>query len=483
MNEQSTIREVMRALNPSVAHRASESPIISEIYTPPSHAEALDPNRALVVGSRGVGKSFWAAVLADPKAKQRAADAYPDLRLNDFDVYLGFHEGSGGRDSVAPSANALPKALEIAEDPVWIWRAVLLRALVPSEGPKRLTERVKWLREDPELYDELLDDAQVELGSRKRRSMLVFDALDLMANDWSTIRKLTIGLARLALEMSATKSIRVKMFMRQDQFNDMRRKTFADFSKLRTAAVELDWSYRDLYGALFSRLWRDETSRAAIRQVASKVGISSRNAPDVPRTLQSSAIAQQRLFSAIAGEFMGANAKRGRTYLWVPRHLADGHGETSLRSFLIALKEAANNTSDRSTLAIDRVSIAQGVLKASETRREEIKEDHPWVEDAFPPLENLVVPCDEHEILSRWYDKDTVKKIMKRSDTERPGLPVELTSIDPDEPEEAEFALLKALEEIGVFERRANRKINVPDIFRVTAKIKRKGGLAPKRRT
>jgi hypothetical protein len=482
-SDQATIRRVMKALNPSVAHRATETPDIREIYAPPSHADALDPNRSLVVGGRGVGKSFWAAVLANSTTRKAAADAYPDLGLNDFDVHLGFHEGAGGRDSVAPSANAITAALKVTDDSVWIWRSVLLKALAPDNGPQRLSERVKWLNEDPELYEELLDDAGRELARSKRRAMIVFDALDLLANDWAIIRRLTVGLARLALELGATKCLRVKMFMRQDQFNDMRRKTFADFSKLRTAAVELDWSYLDLYGALFSRLWRDPSSRPAIRKLSSSIGIFSDSSVEVPRIFRSNEDAQQRLFSSIAGEFMGVNAKRGRTYLWLPRHLADGHGETSLRSFLIALREASNSTAERNPLAIDRVSIAQGVLKASETRREEIKEDHPWVEEAFPPLENLVVPCEEDEIIWRWQAAGTVERIRRRSDSERPSMPVQLTSVDAIEPDGSESALLIALEEIGVFERRANLKINVPDIFRVTAKIKRKGGLAPKRRS
>lgn len=483
MIDQSSIRAVMRALDPSVAHRAAQTPNIKEIYTPPSHADALDPDRALVVGSRGVGKSFWAAVLADQNTRLAAAAAYPKLNLQSFDVHLGFHEGSVSPRSAAPARTALPKALEIAEDPAWIWRSVVLKALVPTEGPTRLTERVKWLQDDPELYSELLDIAEQQLRSVGRRALVVFDALDVMATDWNVIRSLTVGLARVALELVSTPAIRIKMFMRRDQFNDMRRKTFADFSKLRTAAVELDWSFKDLYGALFSRLWQDETSKNAFRSLAQQ-HIHSYPNDTLPYALRENEGSQERLFAAIAGEFMGVNAKRGRTYLWLPRHLADGHGETSLRSFLIALKEAAQSTSDRSLLTVDRVSINQGVLKASATRREEIKEDHPWVEDVIPPLEGLVVPCLEGEMIDRWFHDSTAEKVLKRHDPERPAAPVQLAAItEANEFYTPEYALLSALEELGVIERRNEGRLNVPDIFRVTAKIKRKGGLAPRRRT
>lgn len=473
----------MKALNPSVAHRAAETPDINEIYAPPSHADALDPDRALVVGSRGVGKSFWAAVLANPKTRIAAAEAYPKLNLNTFDVSLGFHEGSIAFNSIAPTAPVLKKALELCDDPAWIWRSVVLKALDPTSGPDRLTERVKWLMDDPEEYVERISDAENRLLSSGRRSLIVFDALDVMANDWNTIRELTVGLARVALELVSSKTIRIKMFMRRDQFNDMRQKTFADFSKLRTAAVELDWSYKDLYGALFSRLWRDKGSHDASVALALEAGIGTRKGAGVPSSLKEDEVAQERLFALIAGEFMGVNAKRGRTYLWLPRHLADGHGETSLRSFLIALKEAAESTSERNPLAVDRVSINQGVLKASQTRREEIKEDHPWVEDAIPPLEGLIVPCSDQELITRWYDNNTVARIRGRHDPERPAAPVQLSTLSDDTPRAAEAALLQALEELGVIERRGEGRVNVPDIFRVTAKIKRKGGLAPRRRS
>lgn len=481
-NPQLAIRKVLTSLHPSVAHKAAEAPDVREIYTPKSHADALDPDRALVVGGRGVGKSFWAATLADPAAKKRAAEAYPQLKLDHVDVQLGFHEGAQGAGMLAPSPGSLKLALDIVDDPVWIWRSVLLQAVNPNVGPRRLTDRVKWLMHDPETYDELTYAADQKYAQSGRRLLIVFDALDVLANDWDTIRRLTIGLARLALETGSRRSIRIKMFMRTDHFQDMKRKTFADFSKLRTAAVELDWRTVDLYGALFARLWRDEHSSRAAKDLAEKIRIRNADGKDLPYVLRDNELAQQKFFALFAGEFMGANEKRGRTYTWVPKHLADGHGETSLRSFLIALKEAALRGSERSRLAIDYVGINEGVLKASDTRREEIQEDHPWVEDALSPLSGLTVPCDEDEIHSRWDDAHVYEKIVKRSDPERPAVPAQLSLVDLDrEPWGGEIALMEALVELGVAERRNMGRVNFPDIYRVAAKMKRRGGVAPRK--
>ncbi|HEX5999580.1 MAG TPA: hypothetical protein VFZ16_09315 [Hyphomicrobiaceae bacterium] len=476
--DQTPIRTVLRGLNPSVAHRAADKPNIDEIYAPPHHAVALSADRALVIGGRGVGKSFWAAVLAAAEAREIAAKAYPLLRLDRLDVSLGFHEAAFGSEGVAPSPAALKAALEIAHDPVSIWRSVLMKALVANVGPTKLVDRVKWLETDPESFEDALLKEDAARAKRERPLLLVFDALDVLATDWETIRKLTTALARLALEMSARRAIRLKLFMRRDQFMDMRRSTFADFSKLRTAAVELEWRPVDLYGALFTRLWGDPNAHRVLRKLGRTIPLSMPEG-DLPSDLKDDPKKQEVLFAALAGEFMGTNRKRGRTYTWVPKHLADAHGETSLRSFLIALREAAERA-NRPGLAIDSHGLNAGVLKASGTRREELKEDHPWVEDALEALSGLTVPCDEEEMLSRWRDGNVLPRIRRRRDPQRPAAPLQLEVPDYGTPEQG---LLSALIDLGVVERRAGMRVNVPDIFRVAARMKRKGGVALPRRS
>ena len=57
---------------------------------PEQHAGALDPNVAIVLGSRGAGKSFWAGILGDNETRKVAAEAYPQLRLDKTIVRFGF---------------------------------------------------------------------------------------------------------------------------------------------------------------------------------------------------------------------------------------------------------------------------------------------------------------------------------------------------------------------------------------------------------
>lgn len=90
-------------------------------------------------------------------------------------------------------------------------------------------------------------------------------------------------------------------------------------------------------------------------------------------------------------------------------------------------------------------------------------------------LEGLEVPCTPNIFIGRWRDRKTVDSITGITNkSERPG-PIELEQPGIDQ----EAALLEALKNIGVVEERSEDRINMPDIFRVAAKIKRRGGVRP----
>ena len=100
-----------------------------------------------------------------------------------------------------------------------------------------------------------------------------------------------------------------------------------------------------------------------------------------------------------------AGPKRGFPYTWIPNHLADTEGRVSPRSFLAALKTAAEDTADRHpdhNHALHYDSIKRGVQEASKTRVLEIQEDYPWVHQILSPLGGMTVPCEFEEIAKRW---------------------------------------------------------------------------------
>ena len=75
-----SIRDGLAEL-PELAHHTAGNPVLpGEIFFPVKHASALDPNVSLVIGNRGVGKSFWASALAGAEARSAIARTYRNHR-------------------------------------------------------------------------------------------------------------------------------------------------------------------------------------------------------------------------------------------------------------------------------------------------------------------------------------------------------------------------------------------------------------------
>jgi hypothetical protein len=468
------IRDALAQVDPGDAsHQAGIAPDPAIIFTPPSHANALDPERVLVIGNRGVGKSFWSAVLVHPETRAQVAIKYPRLQLDKLEAVLGFHEDAGKDDGPAPSQTVLKQLLTKTEQPEEIWRAVLLKSLSSKFSfnlPASLQEIMAWSTENVEKTESLLREADLSLYRSGKTFLIIFDALDRLGRDWNTISTLSEGLLRFALDVRGFKAIRSKIFMRTDQANDDSLFRFADASKIRADSVKLVWQRTELFGLLYNQLLSNDAASEALQSIGPSFGRL-----DILEQMLNEEEIQEYVFYIIAGEFMGAGAKRGRTYSWLFDHLADAFGETSPRSFLTALQKAANHRPAPADTAIDHNGIRAGVQDASEIRVAQLKEDYDWIDSVLQALEELEVPCDPAVFKKRWLERKTVARVRAYSNTANNLLPLELerSKTDP------EGALLLALSNIGVVEFRNENRINMPDIFRVAAGIKRRGGVRP----
>ncbi len=260
------IRQALVEIDPgSTAHKAQDEPGLRVIYPVRGHDNALSFDRPLIVGNRGMGKSFWAAVLSHDDTRRRAAELYPRARLKDLRVKLGSHESAGKqRGDIAASRREIEQLLERSVEPEFIWHGVLLRALGQLQNVPQyatLLDAALAIKSDPVKYEEVLRDADAMLQSRGERFLVLFDALDRLSREWSVIRSLSRELLRMALDLGGYRAIRAKIFMRSDQFGDERLFDFQDASKLKTGAVKLEWRRSDLYGLLFSRRCRRGVGR------------------------------------------------------------------------------------------------------------------------------------------------------------------------------------------------------------------------------
>lgn len=457
------LAELPRADNLSPGQRIEKE----NLYTVDAHRAALDPERALVVGNRGMGKSFWAHALAQEETRQYAATAYRRPELLKTNVEIGFNASEG---KFAPSPEVIEEQA-IIRNPECIWRAVLVRIVAPLAGqsiPERFAELVEWVEADAERTAKLMSKADDALVLSNRRLLVVFDALDRLGDSWKTVQELTRGLLKRSLACQAHRAIRLKLFMRVDQFSDPALFDFPDASKIRNNRVDLYWPDADLYGLLFSRL-RRSSGASAFAEVDPGHGLDE--AFSTPEQ-------QKIIVDAIAGEFMGSDKKRGRVYTWLPLHLADAFMQTSPRTFLTAWRESALHNPAPKDKAVDHLGIAEGVRKASEDRLRELAEDYWWISTALAPLKGELVPMPLQTLTEKWRRQQTAKAIIDESTRRAKLAPVQLATGRQD----PEHALVTALKDIGVLEIRANQKINVPDIFRIEAGIKRLGGVKPPRR-
>lgn len=486
MNRQEAIKLVRDALRdiPVIAQwSATEQPDLGLLVTPRTHARALDPEVIVVEGDRGVGKSFWSAVLTFDDARALAARAYPSLGLDQTAVSLGFAQAHRPE---YPSAAILRTVISVPA--AVIWKVVALRAAsrtlsapLPDElDDTSWSDAANWLYDNPEEEERLFSAMDAALRASGKRLLLIFDALDRIGGtDWNAVRRLVRGILQAGLEVrDSYPAIRFKAFLRSDFFNDDEIWRFPDSSKIKGAAARLIWTVPDLYALLFTRL-RQAGAEPALRVISPRLALDD---------LTFDTEVQQQAMVSIAGEFMGG-VRRGRVYVWLPAHLADARGETSPRSFLLALKEAAEKTPDGFALPLWYLQIRDSVQRASEIRVAELNEDHPWLSSVLRSLDGLIVPAERSEVAARFASsglQTELERTASANDAMTKEDAVPRTPIELAEPnigtKEFDDRLMLALKRLHVLEERPDRRINVPDLFRVASGIKRRGGVPVSRK-
>jgi hypothetical protein len=484
VNATERLRKSIIAIEPAASHRADQPPRADEIYAPSHHVAALDPDNALVVGIRGVGKSFWAGALGDRATREVTAEAFPKLGLDKYTVGFGF---TGFEGSAAPSPEIVDNYANEIESAKLFWRIIVLRSFAKAASirmPNRIDETMKEFR-DPETREEKMREIDAAFSEERRRFLLVFDALDTLSNEWPKLRILTRALLEVTYAMRSYRSLRLKLFLRPEQLDDPG-VGFTDLSKLKAAKIDLSWDGVDLYGLFFSHLANDDTSRRAFERIVTEHRLTLRPLGTriaLPASLARNTDVQANVFAEIAGRYMGSDHRKGKTYTWLPKHLADGFRQVTPRSFLVALRQAAI-TSEGRARALSIEGIKDGLRAASELRVDQLKEEYKWIELALAPLAGLRVPCSDKDVIDRWIADDTVDTIAASAKKDKYLAPSEMILGDRQSGASMrlprETGLLETLLNMGVLEQRVDGRINMPDIYRIGAEIVGRGRVAPR---
>lgn len=473
-------QEIRQAIQeaPFELDNTGDTPKLGTLYIPLAHRKALTREAVLVIGARGVGKSFWTAALGVPALRLQIGMTVPEL------VNTTIQIGHAARPNLQsyPDPDIFKALLSAGYEPYSVWRAVVLRWLaritarqVPSNS---WDDTVKWVEQNPELFAQIVETANQKLFNDKEFGLIVFDALDRTSHDWGTMNRIVRDLLRVALWLRDFSRVRAKIFLRPDQM-ERTVTSFPDASKITSTRADLTWDRHDLHAMLWQRLINAPgTHGACLRSVVTSILppsdalIKHESYWSLPAILTWDSLYQRRLFEALAGDKMGKDARRGIPYVWSVGHLADGHGWTSPRSFLAAIMGAADDSAQRYAdypLALHYESLKRGILKASQIRVDQVMEDDPWVLAAMQPLRGINVPCDFETISHAWEEAF-------------PGGAGAIPSARlPPQHTESWDGVRKDLERLGILVNRKDKRIDVPDLYRVGFGLGRRGGVAPRK--
>ena len=145
MTQAQQLREAILAA-PLETSSFGETPQAGTLYLPPSHLKALKLDAHVVVGGRGVGKSFWTAALQSELLRNQLGTVATELQ--DIYVFAGFSNAESIDNH--PNADVFAAFLDQDGDPYDLWRAVILRWVAQKANEKipnsDWQQTVDWLK-------------------------------------------------------------------------------------------------------------------------------------------------------------------------------------------------------------------------------------------------------------------------------------------------------------------------------------------------
>lgn len=453
---------------------------IEDMFAPDSHAVALDPTTPVVVGARGSGKSFWSGALGQESTLRAATKAYPKLGLERLEVQFGYTgiSGPGGVPSDAVDA-LVPQDASLDQAKTFWWGTIINAIQRNRKADKKLSECMA-ISANWEDRENTILEYENELIPKGKILLIVYDAVDTVARTWPRRRLLTEALFEVVWAMRAYRNIRVKIFIRPDQIDDDSLR-FVELPKLRAGSVRLTWQWTDLYGLLFSRLALNSSTDAnsAFHNLLVANGLPAADQESVLTrrwSLVTDEADQKKLMSAIAGPFMGSGVhayKKGITYDWPLKHSADAFSEVTPRSFLGLMVAAAKHGAAPVDKVVSPDGIRHGLREASKTRVDQLHQEFPWIKGVLAPMAGLLLPQEEQAVFEVWKRAKTVEKLIADAEKQKYLLPFK------NKEDRSELGLFSVLEEIGIMFRRKDSRLDMPDLFRVAARLLKKGGITP----
>ncbi len=465
----------------------STSPRI--IFPVPEHLRALEAEVVLVVGDRGAGKTQLKNAFNNPDVRAALVRHAPGVRVpsGHVDWIAGWPLGTGGPDS-GGWRSLLNRSPMGSDDRIAIWSAYLLRsvgqhltAAEKDENAGVFDARAVDARAVLEAHRQAgvavtasLDALDERLTSQNRWLFVAYDELDtIVLDDWETMGIAIRGLVSFwAAYARRWKRLRPKIFLRSDFYKHHRDIAGADVAKLAGNRVELQWSEKNLYGALLKHIinLQDATGECQLRAYFAKA-VRTTSDPvlgEIP--ILAKATDAKPFVDRLVSEYMGANKGKGLSFRWILDHLRDGTGHALPRSLVWLIEFAAEIERDQPRASgahlLHHVSIRNALDRVSSEYVNQAKtHEFRWLDGLGTRLQrDREVPWKRRE-LAKLLDSD-FEGSWSITGARPPGL-------DADQ-------LLDNLVELGVLRARANDLFDVPDLYLQGFDLRRKGGVAKK---
>ena len=466
------------------AEHESRDTFRQTFYPVAEHSRAFDPDVALVIGSRGAGKSelFRAAVREKllPAIARVSAGQLSRMKPERIEWRAGhplerdFPDVPGLRRFFGSHASDLECAIDL-------WRAYLLRVLTDhlatssfSRAPvltlqggdvDRIVQDFQGLLNEPVNALDLLDR---KLEAEDRWIIVSYDELDTIGGtDWHAMVLFIHALISFWAENARRwRRIRPKIFLRTDLFRRHAQSFGADLIKLAANRAEITWSDRNLYAMLVKRL---ANTSEALRKYCVETKITFEHDADLGQIpiIKKSTDARP-LIERMVGQYMGAGLKKGQTFAWLISHIRDGNGHAMPRALVWLIEQAASQELERQQATHNRLLDPRSLRRALD----DVSTEHvfqvnthelPWLPGVKQRLDGAGVPMPRREA-----EKLLGRRWQGSWNDENP---------DARPPADGVSGLVTQLVEIGVFRVRPDGRIDVPDLFMFGLGLSRKGGV------
>jgi hypothetical protein len=476
-------------------HESDDETLFLKNFLPvPDYRRALEPDILLILGGRGVGKTELFRLLAIETGRATLVQNLGIRSLSSLDktIWIAAFGRIRQTEKTFPTPEAVEAQMKNASNIDWraFWIGLILGIIlrrssvalntewvegIPLETREALVHKLpllsEWLplvRQEIEKMSYALDLLDEKLLEADEWLFVTYDELDRLVSSYNELSAPIRELLAFWLDKwRRWERIRPKIFLRTDLFREDFL-GFPDASKLKAHQINLEWKPLWLYQLLFKRFANSGSEMTEYLRIVPNLINDSNTALGI-MTVQEETLFQL-IIEKIIGKFMGANARKGYTYSWIPNHLQDAGGRIAPRSFLKLFSLAANRRLEKineqneqsllGTILLQPSDLQGALMDTSEDRiRELAQEEYPWLEALKTSLTGLEVPTLKSKFLELLTATQWSEQSGKRPPTTKPE------------------EVLNYLLRLGIVESRSDGRINMPEIYLYGFKVKRRGGI------